>query len=141
MTLCLYRITQEALRNVVKHSGAAEAKVELLGHDDRIELCISDPGVGFRPESTNQHTRAAAIGGGAAFRSIRAVARDANSCSHSAAYSCGLSCGANRVSRCFGICKWAGKRLPTEAESEFAARGGLTGQPFVWGDESRPHGV
>jgi PAS domain S-box-containing protein len=51
VTLCLYRITQEALRNVVKHSGAAEAEVELLGHDDRIELCIADSGVGFSPES------------------------------------------------------------------------------------------
>jgi PAS domain S-box-containing protein len=54
VTLCLYRIAQEALRNVVKHSRAAEAKVELSGDDDRIELCISDPGVGFRPESTKQ---------------------------------------------------------------------------------------
>jgi PAS domain S-box-containing protein len=53
VTLCLYRITQEALRNVVKHSGAAQAEVELMGHDDRIELRVSDSGVGFIPEPAN----------------------------------------------------------------------------------------
>jgi len=51
VALCLFRIVQEALRNIVKHTDSLEAKVELSARGDEINLCISDLGAGFNPES------------------------------------------------------------------------------------------
>ena len=51
IALCLYRIVQEALRNVIKHSGAESARIEFKGSPDELTLRISDDGMGFDPES------------------------------------------------------------------------------------------
>ena len=51
VALCLYRIVQEALRNVVKHAGAERALVEITVTEGELELQISDNGKGFDPES------------------------------------------------------------------------------------------
>ena len=47
LTLCLYRIGQEALGNAVKHSGAREVVMHLRGDRDRLTLTIADDGTGF----------------------------------------------------------------------------------------------
>jgi PAS domain S-box-containing protein len=51
VTLCLFRIAQEALRNTVKHSDAQIARVNLEKTDDEVKLTISDDGHGFNTES------------------------------------------------------------------------------------------
>jgi two-component system sensor histidine kinase UhpB len=45
--LCLYRVAQEALRNVVRHAEARHADVQLLRDGDNAELLIADDGKGF----------------------------------------------------------------------------------------------
>ncbi len=52
VSTCLYRILQESLTNVVKHSGAKTAQIELAGSPGEIQLKILDSGVGFDPKST-----------------------------------------------------------------------------------------
>ena len=47
VALCLYRVTQEAIQNVIKHSGAKNATVELTTIGNAIELIITDDGKGF----------------------------------------------------------------------------------------------
>ncbi len=53
VSLSLFRIVQEALRNVVKHSGASEASVELSGRGHLVELIIVDTGTGFDTSSSD----------------------------------------------------------------------------------------
>jgi PAS domain S-box-containing protein len=51
--LCLYRIVQEGLRNVVKHSAARHATVDLTGSSEAIHLRIADDGTGFEAGSVD----------------------------------------------------------------------------------------
>jgi len=50
VALCLYRVAQEALRNIVKHSGARQAKVEISGRSGLISMHVRDSGKGFDPK-------------------------------------------------------------------------------------------
>jgi len=73
VTLCVFRIVQEALRNCAKHSGAATAHVILENTGEEIRLSVSDEGCGFDTESgamksglgfTSMRERLRTVGGG-----------------------------------------------------------------------------
>lgn len=51
ISLCLYRVAQESLQNIVKHSGASGVTVNLDQHETEIRLTVSDNGGGFDPEA------------------------------------------------------------------------------------------
>ena len=52
VSLCLFRVTQEALHNAVKYSGVSQYRVELTATADEIQLAVSDAGNGFDVEAT-----------------------------------------------------------------------------------------
>jgi signal transduction histidine kinase len=56
VSICAFRIAQEALRNVVKHSGATAAVVELTNEGNRLVLCVSDSGNGFDVNAVDERT-------------------------------------------------------------------------------------
>ena len=57
VALCLYRIAQEGLRNVVAHAGASRADVRLLRSGDEVELTVTDNGSGFDVASSLERGR------------------------------------------------------------------------------------
>ncbi|MEO8370000.1 MAG: sensor histidine kinase [Candidatus Solibacter sp.] len=77
----IYRVSQEALQNVFKHSQASEVKILVVSDDKKIRLSIRDNGVGFDPEAARgkplsfglagMQERAALLGGRLELRSAR----------------------------------------------------------------------
>ncbi len=65
----LYRIAQEALNNVIKHSRASHVRIELKNEDGNYSLTIQDDGIGFDPVFASQ-------GGGLGLRNIRDRAKE-----------------------------------------------------------------
>ena len=72
VALCLYRVAQEAIQNVVKHSGARHAQIELAAVGNALALTISDNGKGFVMEAeqgngslglVSMHERVRLVGG------------------------------------------------------------------------------
>lgn len=59
VALCVFRVAQEALRNISKHAQVAEAEVQLVHTGQEIRLTVSDAGVGF---ATGETPREAGLG-------------------------------------------------------------------------------
>ncbi len=55
VALCVYRVTQEALRNVVKHAGTDKASVSLEKSGRELILTVQDLGVGFDAALAHSH--------------------------------------------------------------------------------------
>ena len=70
--LCLFRVTQEALQNIARHSAARHVQVSLTRSATKVELSITDDGNGFDPEKAHLG------GGGLGLQSIRERVRMAN---------------------------------------------------------------
>jgi signal transduction histidine kinase len=59
VALCLFRITQEALRNIARHAGASQAEVSLRRLHGGLQLAVRDNGTGFDPA---QHRAGTSLG-------------------------------------------------------------------------------
>lgn len=62
VALCLFRVTQEALGNVLKHSGSSYAEVELAGDGIGVTLRVADAGKGFDPDGTQENAGIGLVG-------------------------------------------------------------------------------
>jgi two-component system sensor kinase len=62
VSLCLFRVTQEALGNVIKHSGSPYAEVELAGNENGLTLRVADAGKGFDPDGTQENAGIGLVG-------------------------------------------------------------------------------
>jgi two-component system sensor histidine kinase UhpB len=58
--LCVYRIAQEALRNVIAHAGASHVDVEVRSNDGHVDISVTDDGRGF--EGVSAHVTAEGLG-------------------------------------------------------------------------------
>jgi signal transduction histidine kinase len=54
ISLCLFRVLQEALHNSAKHSGVRQFEVRLWGRSDQIHLTVKDSGAGFDREAAKE---------------------------------------------------------------------------------------
>jgi len=55
VSLCLFRVCQESLTNIVKHSRCSRVKVRLVVKAGTLELSVTDNGVGFQPDARHGH--------------------------------------------------------------------------------------
>jgi signal transduction histidine kinase len=71
VSLCIFRVAQESLHNVVKHSHAGKVRVDLFGEGELITLRVSDDGVGFDPDAHENSSGLGMVSMGERIRLLR----------------------------------------------------------------------